>query len=232
MSGTAQKTPIARTLEQWSQRKVRSALDLLGKSLPASVVSRDGAIVTVKFELASTVPFTLPNVTVPLIGSEFIRLPINKGVMGFVISADVYLGGVSGLGGGTADLSTPSNLGALVFVPIGNKNWSAPTDVDATELYGPHGVILRNMDSTGVVKVTATNITLTFGANSITIDNAGIHLVGPITSDGTISGVGGTINFGSTNLTTAGLVTSNGKVLSTHEHGGVQTGGGTSGPPV
>ena len=108
----AQKTPVARSLELFANRKVRGALAALGQSLPATVVSRTGGIVTVKFALTS--PYTLPNVTVPIVGSEYVRLPIQAGCPGFVMSADAYLGGMSGLGGGTADLSPRGNLSMLV----------------------------------------------------------------------------------------------------------------------
>ena len=54
MSSNAQKTPIARSLELFAARKVRGALAEQGMSLPASVVSRTGGIVVVKFEIATT----------------------------------------------------------------------------------------------------------------------------------------------------------------------------------
>lgn len=43
----------------------------------------------------------------------------------------------------------------------------------------------------------------------------------------------GTISLNGTSISTTGILTNNGKsVGNTHEHSGVQTGGGTSGPPV
>lgn len=100
---------------------------------------------TVKFELAN-VPFTLPEITVPVVGSEYVRLPIQFGMKGFVIAANAYLGGVSGLGGGAADLTGRPNLANLAFVPIGNRDWSATLNPNALDLYGPEGVILRAAD--------------------------------------------------------------------------------------
>lgn len=156
MADNAQKTALARTLNQAIIQRALGLIQQTGKSLPASVVSRNGGIVTVKFEIANTPnsPYTLPNVTVPMIGSEFVRLPIKAGTLGFVIPADAYLGGMSGLGGGTADLSQPANLSALVWSPIGNKNWTASDDEDAVVIYGPDGAILRNVAKTAVLKVT------------------------------------------------------------------------------
>lgn len=158
MVDQGQKTPIARSLEEFAQRKVQSAIDLLGMSLPASVVSITGAIVTVKIELQKTPlnPFTLPNVTVPIIGSEYIRLPIQPGCLGWVMSADAYLGGMSGLGGGVADLSMRPNLSMLVWSPIGNANWTASEDPNKLVLYGPNGAILRTLDKSVGITVDKT----------------------------------------------------------------------------
>ena len=71
----------------------------------------------------------------------------------------------------------------------------------------------------------------------VTITAPIIDLVGAITVDGTVTGPGGAIDFGTSNLTTTGQVTGGiviggGKNLATHVHGGVQTGGGDTGPPV
>src|ERR1700682_2240852 len=99
MADQAQKTSLARGLEQFANRKVRSAIELLGQALPASVATVvSSGIVTVKFELTN-VPFTLPQITAPILGSKYVRLPIQTGMKGMVIAADAYLGGMSGLGG-------------------------------------------------------------------------------------------------------------------------------------
>jgi hypothetical protein len=167
VSSSAQKVPVARSLELFANRKVRSALATLGQSLPATVVSVSGGIVTIKFALTS--PYTLPNVTVPIVGSEYVRLPIQAGCPGFVMSADAYLGGMSGLGGGTADLSPRGNLSMLVWTPIGNKAWQAVIDANAIELYGPDGGIIRTADKTSIVRVSSagTTVTLPVGGNFV-----------------------------------------------------------------
>src|ERR1700722_1446431 len=120
MANNALKTPIARGLEQFANRKIRGALTQLGQQLPASLVSINGGIVTVKFEIATTPnsPYTLQNISVPIVGSEYVRLPLQAGCPGFVMTADAYLGGMSGLGGGVADLSPRGNLSMLVWTPI------------------------------------------------------------------------------------------------------------------
>jgi len=181
------KTALARSLELFANRKVGAAMQLMGQSLPASVVSRTGGIVTVNFELTN-VPFTLPQITVPMIGSEYVRLPIQPGCMGWVIPADAYLGGMSGLGGGTADLTKRPNLSNLVWSPIGNKNWSASEDDNALVLYGPDGTIIRSLDSTAVLKVLKTICSWTppsgipIELNGNVIINGNVQLSGAIQS--------------------------------------------------
>ena len=130
----AQKIPFQSSLNRFAAIKAASAIQQLGKSLPASVVSVKGSIVTVKFELTN-IPFTLPNVTIPLFGPSYIRYPIQKGDAGVVIAVDARIGGVSGLGTGTADLSQPANLSSLFFMPVGNANWDTAT---------PGALVLKN----------------------------------------------------------------------------------------
>ena len=158
MASNAQKTPIARSLNLVAEGRVAQAIQLQGKALPCSVVAVSGSIVTVSFQLTN-IPFTLPNVTVPEFGPEYIRYPTQVGDLGVVLPIDTYLGGISGLGGGVADLSMRANLSSLVFFPVGNKGWTAPTDPNKIELYGPDGAILRTKDSTSSVTVQVSNHT-------------------------------------------------------------------------
>jgi len=70
----------------------------------------------------------LPQVTVPIAMSQYVRLPINVGDTGICVAADVRLGAITGantFGSGQTTLNAPANLSALVFVPLSNKSWSA-----------------------------------------------------------------------------------------------------------
>ena len=155
MSDSFLKTPLGQNLNALATKRAQDAIQLLGKALPASVVSvqKNGTIVTVKFELGA-IPFTLPRVKMPVLTSEYVRLPIAIGCRGLVVPADAYLGGVSGLGGGTADLTPQSNLGALVFAPLGNVDFP---DVVAgvLTLYGPNGVTIRNASGSASITINA-----------------------------------------------------------------------------
>lgn len=203
MSGNALKTPFIRSLNRAAQKRALDAIQTLGKALPASVIAVSGSIVTVKFELSG--PYTLPQVTCPMFGPEYIRYPTQVGDKGVVFPADAYLGGITGLGGGIADLTIPANLSALVFFPVANKGWSASDDPNAVVIYGPDGAIVRNTANTASIKLASSGITLSDShGNIIAMGSSGIKF----TSGG--------VTVGAT----------------THDHSGVQTGAGTSGPPV
>jgi hypothetical protein len=159
----ALKVPLAQTLDNWHDKKTNAAFNLQGKSLPATVAAIDGSIVTVNFEVTS--PFTLPQVKCPLFGPEYIRYPVRVGDKGFVVAADARLGGVSGLGGGTADLSQPSNLGALVFFPIGNAKFY-PVDATALVLYSVRASCSMTIAPSGV-SITGTAASLESDGNVV-----------------------------------------------------------------
>lgn len=225
MLDTSQKTPFSRSLNEFAQNKIRDFMAIQGKVLPASITAVDGSIVTVKFELNA--PFPLPAVTVPVEGSQYVRVPYQIGEKGIVIPSDYYLGGVSGLGGGTAGTSLPANLSALVFVPIGNKNWDQADDPKKIVLWGPDGAILRTEDKKSRLEATKTATIMAFGDYNVTLDAAGFHINAPIA--GVVSGVGGTVNFGNNNVKTDGQVTSGTTSLTSHHH---LAPGGNTGPAL
>lgn len=214
MANLSQKKPFAPAMERFAQERALDAYNIRGKGLPCSVVSVSGSIVEVKFELVSP-PYTLPNVSVPIVSPEYIRYPTQVRDKGVVIPFDALLGAISGLGGSVANLSIPpSNLGALVFTAISNVNWSAATDPNAIELYGPNGFILRDTgnncsivgDTENITITAATTLTLQVGGNSIVISSSGIAI--------------------------SGTLTINGHPYLLHMHTGVTAGGANSGPVV
>jgi hypothetical protein len=213
LGSNAQKTPYAFSINEFAQAKVRAAIQLLGKSLPASVTAVNGSIVTVAFQVDAT-PYTLPKVQVPLAGPEYIRYPTQIGDKGYVAAADVRLGGVTGLGSGLPKLNQPGNLSALVFVPLGSTNFSPTDDTQAVVIYGPNGVILRDtgksttltLTPSGIVVTGQTTIKLQVGSSSVTISSSGVDIEGTLTI--------------------------NGHAYLAHMHNGVQSGGSNSGPVV
>ncbi len=185
MSDNSLKKPLYSTLSQATQTKISDATQLEGKALPCHVVSVDGAIITVAFDVQSI--FTLPKVSMPLFGPEYIRYPIQPGVKGMAVPADARLGYTSGRGGGIPDLSQPSNLGALAFLPLGSTEWES-VDPNAVTVYGPNGVVLRDSGSGATFVLTPTSIavmapdscTITSGGSQMQLTPSGWSMSGPI----------------------------------------------------
>ena len=198
----SQKTPFARSLSDFTQGKIADGAQLIGKSLPATVVSAQGSIVTVKFEVNSI--FTLMQVTVPLFGPEYIRYPMRKGDPGAVIAMDARLGGLSGLGGGVASLDAPANLAALVFLPFGNTEWQA-VDPNAVVVRGPNGVVLEDETNACTFVLTPTTVTC-IAPNSIKL-HCGTSKLELTPSTYLLSGTTGSISDGS-HATSASLMNS------------------------
>jgi hypothetical protein len=175
----AQKTPQGRSLNEWGRRKALDQIQKTGRSLPCSVVAAAGAIITVNFEVLSD--FTLAQIDVPLFGPQYVRYPMQSGDLGVVIAVDAQIGAMCGLGTGTADLAQPANLGALFFVPLGNKDWMA-VDPRSVVIYGPNGVTLQDTQAKssvtltpdGIAAVGQNNISATVGDGSVTMDASSI----------------------------------------------------------
>jgi hypothetical protein len=177
---SAQKIPYSRTAPQIAQKQALDLIAKRGQALPGHVVAVAGAIVTVNFDVSDV---TLSQVQMPVCGPEYIRYPIQVGDLGVAFPASVYLGGVSGLGGGTADTTLRGNLSTLVWFPIGNKNWAGPPGSDASTLtlYGKTALeLLDSITGNGSIKMTSSSITLTCAGHTIVIDSAGVHIDGRI----------------------------------------------------
>jgi hypothetical protein len=212
--GNEQKTPLAQTLPLFATQQALNAINQLGIALPGHVLSVSGSIVTVNFDVTGV---TLPQVTMPLFGSEYIRYPIQVGDKGVAFPASVYLGGVSGLGGPAtaADFAVQQgNLSTLVWFPIANKGWSS-VDPDALTMYGPNGVVLRDSGSNTVLTLTPSGLTVTSDTFSFTATTSISFTVG-----------GHSVVIDSTGVTIDGVL------FLLHAHSAVETGPDVSGPVV
>jgi len=180
MATNDQVTPFGQSMNRFAREKALNQIIQTGRSLPCQVVKVMGSIVQVSFQVQAVpgqAAVTVPNATVPIIGSEYIRLPIQPGCKGMTVAADAYLGGMSGQGGGVATLARPANLTALAFVPLGNVNFSAQ-DGQVLVMYGPQGVTLADETFASTMKLTPTSITLTAGGKTLSINSSGITLDG------------------------------------------------------
>lgn len=209
------------------------AIQKTGKALPCTVVAVSGQIVTVNFEVNGKQ--VLPQVTMPIIGAEYVRFPTQVGDKGVSMPADVYLGGVSGLGGGTAGTTQYPNLATLFFIPLGNTGFFS-VNPNAVVIYGPDGVVLQNTAATAELTLLPISITMMTGNSVITMTENNITFASPtLTFDGEVTGNAGTSGgtwtlvgpLNVTNDVTAGTVS-----LENHLTSQVEAGGGTSGPPV
>lgn len=207
MADNAQKTPFANTMQRWQNAQAEIGASLQGRFWPCSVAKVADNIVTVNIEVQSTV-FTFPPVECPVAESEWVRLPIQVGDKGYLVPGDVYLGGMSGLGGGTADLALRGNLTCSVFVPLSNSEWQMD-DAGAVLINGPNGVILRDKGRAVVVTISPNGIVINTSGNPIDLNTGG----GNVTVTGS-----GDIIAGSVSL-----------LHHTHIDGG---GEGNSGPPA
>lgn len=161
----AQKVHLVKSLDLFTRRQAADAIQLLGKALPCSVVSCDGKFVVVKFELGN-IPFTLPQVRMPIASSQYDRIPFQAGDVGLAVPADAYLGGVDGQGGGTADLTLQANLAALAFLPLEAAVYRAYADATKRILYGQTGV---QIDDGQVVRVKLVGGNYELGVNDYAV---------------------------------------------------------------
>lgn len=216
MPSNNQKTPLVDGLNRFTSGKIEDAGQLIGKSLPASILAIDPShtIVTVKFEVKTALQ--IPMVQCPVGTSEYVRLPLKVGDKGFVVAVDTYMGGMSGIGGGIASLQQQPNLSTLVWFPCGNKSFDATEEPTKIVAYGPSGAVLRDKDKVitltldkdkGLQIVWNGVPLMTFSANGISIQYQGHGIV---------------INSAGTSI--------DGKQFLPHTHTGVQSGPNPTGP--
>lgn len=219
MSQNALKTPLFQSLNMTADARVANAMQLLGKALPCEVVSVQGQIVTVSFQV--DLPWTMPQIAMPIHGSEYFRSPTQVGDKGICISVDYNIGAMSGLGSGVAVDVQPGNLSSLVFIPIGNTAFFAVNPNVAT-LYGPAGVTLRTVDGTVTVNLTQTGVTIGLGTSSVQVTSSEVSM-----SQGSSS-----IAVTAAGIAINGVLTINGQAFLTHEHSGVTSGTANTGGVV
>ena len=214
---SAQKTPFAVSLSNYLGTKLEQNNEGFGWQLPCIVKAVNGSMVTVAFEVDTGGEITFPEVTCPIAQSRYVRLPVQVGDFGMCISANARLGGVTGLGKGLAPLGLPFNLGALVYVPIGNVNWES-VDPNAVNINAPNGVVLRDTNNNCTVTLLPSGVTVVIGSTQLIVNASGV------TIDGNLQ-VNGKIN--STNDIVAGTIS-----LEHHVHSGVQSGTSNTGTPI
>lgn len=156
MSDNARKTPLAPALRNVASVRAADKVQILGKDLPCKVMKVTGQLVTVSFLVDGV--FTLPQVEMAIDTRLEDWYPVQVGTLGVARPSDVYIGGVTGLGGGNADYTQRGNLATLVFHPVSNKAWKPPSGTSQDDRIvrnnskGSAGVYLVSLDSNGHVK--------------------------------------------------------------------------------
>ena len=208
---------VQEDLQNIALRAVHIVMGIMGKSLPCHVTAVAGQIVTVAFDLPQGAPWILPEITLPVASSPYDYLPLQVGDTGFTVPADAYLGGISGLGGGQATWTHPGNLDALVFVPVGQKSFTA-ANANARIIQGPDGWIAQTTQGGTPCSIVGNQqgITLTYGSTQIVMNSSSISMTAG----------GQTVTLNSSGFDIGGIL------FGTHEHGGVTTGTGNTGGPV
>lgn len=178
MSGNQQKTPFGESISRFATSTAKSVGELVGKSLPATLKAITGSIVQLNYEVTGSQ--TLPSPTVPLMGSKYHRLPYQPGEKGVTLAGGAYLGGMSGLGEGTADLSQRGNLSTQFWAPLSSADWPAEDQNTHTLIGGPNGIKLKDATGAAILTMTATTISMSVGGHTLSIDSAGVHIDGRI----------------------------------------------------
>jgi len=220
----SQKVPVGDAILRVARGAIDQYHTLMGKAMPASVVSvgKNNTMVTVKIEIASD--YTFPQVTCAVAGPEYLRVPIQKDDKGILVPSDYYLGAMDGTGTGVATLSRDPNLSAMVWMPIGNKKFTDVPDADKNKviLYGPDGVVIQTKaQSEPKAKLDVTDEGFKFyidGTLKFIVDASGARFIG-----GPRPGGG---NYG-INVTDHGTQIDNFNFLN-HVHQGTQPGSGNS----
>lgn len=224
-----QRLNFAKSMNNFAEEKIAEAMQLVGKVLPATIVRQSGKMVTVSFSLTN-IPFTLPQVTIPLFGPQYVRYPMQPGDRGIVIPADTYIGGMSGLGGGVADLTQPANLSALVYLPISHTEWQ-DVDGQVVTVYGPEGVTLRDSGSNTTFLLKPESIAIsTPDSFTVTVGGTVFSLTG---SKWSLSGDAGHLQDSEASTSPAIMHAGWQSLLSwlnTHEHSNGNDGNDTGGP--
>lgn len=226
----AQKLNSNKSLNDFARNKALDAIQQEGKSLPAIVVKKNGNMVEVAFALNSQ--FTLSNVTIPIFGPEYIRYPMQAGDKGLVIPMSTYIGGMSGQGGGTASLTTPLNLSALVYLPISNTQW-ASVDPNVLVMYGPEGVTLRDSESQttfmlkpdAIIINTVNELSVTVGGTEFVLTPTSWSLSG---INGSLTDGGGTTSPAVMGAAWSALLAWANSHVHTNGNGGANTGSSTT----
>ncbi|CAI3958274.1 unnamed protein product [Commensalibacter communis] len=150
------KAPLFKSLIDIAQNTVNSDNDLQGKIWPATIETYDGFMAIVNIEISSVNNY--PQIEVPVLRSEYIRLPIQKGCRGFLIPLAVNIDHIIGMGLTAPTDTAGFNLGNMAFLPIASQ-LDPKTDKDILVIYGEdQGVKIQSKDGKTFVYIKKNSI--------------------------------------------------------------------------
>ena len=213
MTNFAGKLPYVQNLASAVDWRYASNNQQVGWELPCIVkaVSADGLYVTVSFAI-QPIPYQIPEITVPIFESEYVRIPIQVGTRGYTQFVTVTTENLIKAKAANSDFRNLGNLNKiLIFNPISNEGWPINPNINALWLYGPEGVTIQDLhdgESNSKISITATGVRMESGTSYIQINK-----------DGSI-------------VIKGSSVTIMDKDFLTHHHSGVSTGSSNTGNVV
>lgn len=240
----SQKYPPLQALSELINNLIDNKLSIKGRQLPCYVIAVQNQFVTVRFDLLPD-GVVYPEITIPILTWEYIRIPVQIGNKGITLAADVSLRNVSKQEG-VANRSVLPSLTPLFFVPVSNVQWSKE-DGKKVVIVGPEGAIIKTKDgnniitvdpgkveiksgSEAVVTVNSDQINLKKGSSNIVASTSGIDITastislnGSIQLNGSVSTASGE----AVNITSDVKIKGIDFTAHTHPVSGVETGGST-----
>lgn len=218
---------LSGVLRAWIRSFVREHLDDM---LPAQVVSYDDttnrAVIKPLIMIGTTEGAKISRGTIPNIpvfrfggGGFFMRFPIKAGDFGWLKANDRDVS-LMFQRGGQEDWPNTERLHSFsdaMFFPDTMKDWSVDGE-------NADALVLQSLDGSVCVSLHAGEIR--FKAPKAKIEVPNTEWIGNIALRGNMTTAGGNVSF------SGGTITHDGKNIgSTHNHSGVQPGGGNSGGP-
>ena len=169
-----EKLWFGNSLNQAAIARASDAIMRTGKSLPCIVQAVQGSFVTVAFAVDAS-PWVLQAVTIPKAEGPWIRSPTQVGDPGVAISADVFLGNISGQTAEVPNMRRPGNLGALMWLPVASKAYPAVNPNQAIAV-GPDGAVIGTADGSTQIAITNGIITITAGGKTWSFNGSGFTM--------------------------------------------------------
>lgn len=204
----SKRLPTSQNMASAIDWRVKTLVQELGWELPCIVKAVDNThgIVTIEFQVQNA-PFVLPEITIPVVGFQYIRFPIQVGEPGVTKKADVDLANIAGYTTSPPDMSNSGNLTAVLqFMPTMNVKFTPVENPNVLYMYGPEGVVIYDINKNSVVTVGQSEISIKHGSAEVKVSNNRVD-------------INGTLYI-------------NGQQYLTHHHSGVSTGSSNTGGVV